>query len=174
MSELAATEKTNRDSSLKGKAVEHLVAATCILIGNGALNVSTSFVDDEGVDLVFHHRGGSTTLAVQVKARFTGSRQAENGFVLANVSASTFVPRRDLYMLFVLVDASAGSFGPVWFVPSSDFAELTRASPRGRHRFQGSLKATSNDRWRRYRCDRLELPSRIMEALAVLETERNA
>lgn len=33
------------------------------------LNASTSLVDDEGVDLVFHRREKSTTLAVQVKSR---------------------------------------------------------------------------------------------------------
>lgn len=44
---------TDRDSARKGKAVEHLVAATCILVSGLELNVSTSFVDDEGVDLVF-------------------------------------------------------------------------------------------------------------------------
>src|SRR4051794_32955551 len=43
----------NRDSGRLGKAVEHLVAATCILTSGLELNASTSFVDDEGVDLVF-------------------------------------------------------------------------------------------------------------------------
>jgi uncharacterized protein GlcG (DUF336 family) len=46
-----------------------LVAASCILTSGLKLNVSTSLVDDEGVDLVFHRRGKSTTLAVQVKSR---------------------------------------------------------------------------------------------------------
>lgn len=46
----------DQDSARKGKAVEHLVAATCILTSGLKLNVSTSLVDDEGVDLVFHRR----------------------------------------------------------------------------------------------------------------------
>ena len=54
-----------------GKAVEYLVAAACILSTRGELNVSTSMVDDEGVDLVFHRRDSSATLAVQVKARMS-------------------------------------------------------------------------------------------------------
>ena len=37
-----------------GKAANYLVAAVCILAPRGRLNVSTSIVDDEGVDLVFH------------------------------------------------------------------------------------------------------------------------
>jgi hypothetical protein len=41
----------NRDAGRLGKAVEHLVAATCILTSGLELNVSTSFGDDEGVDL---------------------------------------------------------------------------------------------------------------------------
>lgn len=46
----------NLDAALKEKAVEHLVAASCILISDLELNVSTSYVDDEEVDLVFHRR----------------------------------------------------------------------------------------------------------------------
>ena len=58
-----------------GKAAEHLVAAFCILATRGALNVSTSLVNDEGVDLVFHRRNSTTTLAVQVKARMSDSKR---------------------------------------------------------------------------------------------------
>jgi hypothetical protein len=53
------------DASRIGTAVEYLVAATCILASRGELNVSTALVDDEGVDLVFHRRGASATLAVR-------------------------------------------------------------------------------------------------------------
>jgi uncharacterized protein GlcG (DUF336 family) len=60
---------SNSDSSRMGKAVEHLVAATCILQSRARLNVSIALVDHEGVDLVFHRRGTSTTLDVQAKAR---------------------------------------------------------------------------------------------------------
>lgn len=49
-----------------GQAVEHLVAATCILTSGFELNVSTSLVDDEGVDLVLHRRDQPTTRAVQI------------------------------------------------------------------------------------------------------------
>jgi hypothetical protein len=65
-----------------GKAAEYLVAAFCILATRGALNVSTSLVDDEGVDLVFHRRNSTTTLAVQVKARMSDSKRVQSqGFV---------------------------------------------------------------------------------------------
>jgi hypothetical protein len=53
------------DASRMGKAVEYLVAASCILTTRGRLNMSTSLVDDEGVDLVFFARGSTTTLAVR-------------------------------------------------------------------------------------------------------------
>jgi hypothetical protein len=52
------------DAGRMGKAVEHLVAASCIIVTRGRLNVSTALVDDEGVDLVFHRRDSSATLAV--------------------------------------------------------------------------------------------------------------
>jgi len=41
------------------QAVEYLIAASCILASGAALNVSTSMVDDEGVDLVFHRRAAA-------------------------------------------------------------------------------------------------------------------
>ncbi len=68
-----------------GKAVEYLVAAACILATRGELNVSTSLVDDEGVDLVFHRRDSTATLAVQVKARMSDSKRVESGGFVAFV-----------------------------------------------------------------------------------------
>ena len=68
------------DSGKIDAAVEHLVAASCILASGGALNVSTSLVDDEGVDLVFHRRGSPTTLAVQVKSRSKDTSVVQRGF----------------------------------------------------------------------------------------------
>jgi len=54
-------ESKHAGSARKGKAVEHLVAASCILASGGELNASTALVDDEGVDIVFHRRGRSTS-----------------------------------------------------------------------------------------------------------------
>lgn len=83
----------NRDAARKGKTVEHLVAATCVLSSGLKLNVSTSLVDDEGVDLVFHRREQSTTLAVQVKSRTIAAKTIANGSRFqANVGANTFRP----------------------------------------------------------------------------------
>jgi hypothetical protein len=59
------------DASRMGNAAEHLIAAFCIMATRGALNGSTALVDDEGIDLVFHRRGSTATLAVQVKARMS-------------------------------------------------------------------------------------------------------
>lgn len=50
-------QERSAHASRVGKAVEHLVAAGCILISDAKLNVSTSLVDDEGVDLVFSPKG---------------------------------------------------------------------------------------------------------------------
>lgn len=52
------------DAGRMGKAAELLVAATCILQSRGRLNVSTSVIDDEGIDLAYHLRGHTTRLAV--------------------------------------------------------------------------------------------------------------
>lgn len=157
----------NRDSARKGKAVEHLVAATCILASGLKLNVSTSLVDDEGVDLVFHRRGQSTTLAVQVKSRMlTASTIAKREMFRANVGANTFRPRRDLYMLFVAVNASEGTFPFAWFVPSEWFAQqFAKPNSQNRFAFTASTKTTSKDRWSEFRCERADLADRVLMAL---------
>ena len=106
-----------------GKAVEHLVASTCIIQSRARLNVSTSLVDDEGVDLVFHRRGGTATLAVQVKARMSDSKQLAGGTFRQNVRMVSLKPRPDLYGLFVAVDVPSGTFDTCWFIPSADLAK---------------------------------------------------
>jgi len=54
------------DAGRMGKAAEHLVAAFCILATRGELNVSTSLVDDERVDLVFHRRNFTARSLVRI------------------------------------------------------------------------------------------------------------
>jgi tetratricopeptide (TPR) repeat protein len=160
----------NQDSARKGTAVEHLIAAHCMLASDFELNVSTTLVDDEGVDLVFHRRGQAATLAVQVKSRSwsTSMMQRSETFV-AQVRAATFQRRRDLYMLFVAVDAQFGEYGPVWFIGSEDFADVIQPNQRNRLRFSASASPASRDRWSSYRLERSELPGRILQELTRLE-----
>lgn len=160
----------NRDSARMGKAVEHLVAATCILVSGLELNVSTSFVDDEGVDLVFHRRESSTTLAVQVKSRSMSAKTIANRErFIANVGTSTFRARDDLHILFVAVQTDVGTFDPVWLVPSKDLAAIKKPGARGRYQFSASMKAATKDQWSKYRSTRAELPARILAVLDSLQ-----
>ncbi|SRR6266542_3107940 len=82
-------------SSWKGRAIEQLIAAKCILGSNGRLNVSTPFADDAGVELVFHLRDRPATLAVQVKSRFRSAHFPKNTY-RTQVRLATFAPRDDL------------------------------------------------------------------------------
>ena len=50
------TVSKNAASARKGRAVEHLVAAICVLASGGELNALTALVDDEGVDLGLKRR----------------------------------------------------------------------------------------------------------------------
>lgn len=155
----------DQDSARKGKAVEHLVAATCILTSGLKLNVSTSLVDDEGVDLVFHQREKSKTLAVQVKSRTTATKGiSQRGRFSAQVRAATFRPRSDLYMLFVPVDAEQGTFPFVWLIPSKHFARRP-ANSRGRRVFIASMKDGTEDQWSKYRVARADLADAILAAI---------
>jgi hypothetical protein len=155
-----------------GKAVEYLVASSCILATRGELNVSTSLIDDEGVDLVFNRRNGTATLAVQVKARMSDSKRVQSGGVVAFIRSQTFTPRPDLDLLFVAVDIERGAVMHAWLVPSEDFASIvTAASRSGRLRFGASMKPDSNDRWVTYRLEAGQLAPRILERLAHLDAQ---
>lgn len=159
-------------SGRKGKAVEHLIAASCILATGGELNASTSLVDDEGVDLVFHRRGTSRTLAVQVKARFSDVEgsvhlRTKERFI-ADVRAVTFQPRDGLAMLFVAANAADADFGPVWLVPSHEFSRHALRTGHDKLRFTASAKATSNDKWTPYRLTKQQLAPAILERLESL------
>jgi hypothetical protein len=154
------------DAGRMGKAAEYLVAAVCILATRGRLNVSTSIVDDEGVDLVFHLRDSTATLAVQVKARMTDGAVAQRGRIQAQVRSQTFRPRDDLDMLFVLVDNLNGAIEAAWLVPSADFDRLHgRPTTRGNFRFSASTKAGTRDQWSAYRVTAGELAEKIMNRL---------
>ena len=162
----AMTGSTDKQAARKGKAVEHLIAASCILASGCELNASTSLVDDEGVDIVFHRRGRSRTVAVQVKSRFEGtSMLSKKGAFVAGVRKVAFRPREDLYLLFVVVNPDAPDFGPVWLVPSHDFGERVKPNPAGLLRFRASVKIDTKDQWSKYRLDKPELPSRLLAIL---------
>ena len=151
-----------------GKAAEHLVAAACIISTRGRLNVSTSLVDDEGVDLVFHRRNSPVTLAVQVKSRFSDSKRIRSGSLVAFVRGATFQPRSDMDLLFVAVDVQQGAYTSAWLVPSPEFAAGTSVNGQGRRRFYASLNETSAARWAKYRLTPPELPERILGRLVEL------
>jgi hypothetical protein len=158
-------------SSRKGKAVEHLIAASCILASGGDLNASTSLVDDEGVDIVFHRRDRPRTLAVQVKSRFDeeggSSHLHQQGRFIADVRAVSFQPRDNYYLLFVAVRSEDADFGPVWLVPSHDFARKAGSGSANRTtlRISASARPGSQDRWRTYRLEKAELAPAILDAL---------
>lgn len=113
-----------------GKAAEHLVAACCVLATRGQLNVSTSMVDDEGIDLVFHRRGSTATLGIQVRARTSDSRRVASGGFVAFVRSQTFAPRPDLDMPFVAIDIKLGVVQKAWLVPSEDTQRCSASQTR--------------------------------------------
>jgi hypothetical protein len=161
----------SRGSSWKGRAVEWLVAAQCILASNGRLNVSTAMVDDEGVDLVFNLKGTSKTLAVQVKSRFASTKLFQKRRIYrAQIRRKVFHPRKDLHVLFVLFDdVEAFDIREAWLVPSLRFQELTAAQTESRPQlvFAVNTRGTTNI-WFPYRCTRQSLAQRIVKAIEEL------
>lgn len=154
------------DAGRKGKAVEHLIAALCVLGSGGELNAWTSLVDDEGVDLVLQQRNRPETLSLQVKSRLTTARGiAERKRFQSQVRGATLRPRDDLYMLFVVANPATLDLGPIWLVPSKEFIENAPAGSTGKHRFVASAKSGTKDRWADYLVEKADLPSHLLAAL---------
>lgn len=146
-------QSKNASSARKGKAVEQLVAAVCVLATAGELNALTALVDDEGVDVGFKRRNGTRTLDVQVKARFTdedGSKALrEQGAFSSDVRQETFRERDDLYMLYLAVNGSRAEIEKAWLVPSTVLAaEAIVVTKQGKEhlRFSGSAKSDTEDK----------------------------
>lgn len=168
----------NASSARKGKAVEQLVAATCVLATGGQLNALTALVDDEGVDIGFKRRNGTRVLDVQVKARFSdedGSKALrERGRFSSDVRMETFRPRDDLFMLYLAINAARAEIELAWLVPSLVLAEegiVVTKQGKKHVRLVASAKPDTEDKWRPFRCGREELPQRLAEILAELEPE---
>ena len=104
-----------------GKVVEYLIAASCILATAGELNVSTSLVDDKGVDLVFHRRDRGATLAVQVEARMSTSKRVRSQGVVAFVRPRRSSRARTWTCCSCAVDVERGAVLVAWLVPSPVF-----------------------------------------------------
>lgn len=158
-------------SSWKGKAIEQLIAAKCVLGSNGRLNVSTPFVDDAGVDLVFNLRGYPAILAVQVKARFRSSSLKRNIF-MTQIRRATFQRRADLALLFVLYDdVKAQDLEVGWLVPADQFADLTMTQKeRPRLVFAVSVNGREN-MWAKYRHEPPDLPKAVAALLELLNQD---
>ena len=154
----------------RGIASESLVASMCVLGSDGELNVATSLVDDEGVDLVFYRSAGEPTLSVQVKSHFFDAPgKIERRGAKALLNPGTFRPRRDLYLLFLVVNQYEARIHTAWFVPSVEFGKSKTGKNR---RFQASPDPDSGSPWVDYLMDLPgagELADRIMSALAGLE-----
>lgn len=170
---MAVASEAYPGASWKGKAVEQLVAAKCVLGSGGRLNVSTPFVDDAGVDLVFNLRDHPATLAVQVKSRFRSARLRR--IFMTQVRRATFQPRPDLALLFVLYDdVTANDLETTWLVPADQFADRTGAQGAGTGRlvFAVSLGGARN-RWTEFRHRPVDLPGAVVGLLQRLnEQER--
>lgn len=154
----------------RGIASESLVASMCILGSDGELNVATSLVDDEGVDLVFYRSAGGPTLSVQVKSHFFDAPgKIERRSVNFLLNPRVFGARDDLYLLFLVVDQYAARIETAWFVPSEKFIERKTGKNL---RFQASPDRGSGSPWEHYLVDPLgarELAGHIMSVLAGLE-----
>lgn len=157
------------EGEAQGIAAESLVASMCVLGSDGELNVATSLVDDEGVDLVFYRSTGGPTLSVQVKSHFYDApEKIERRGVNALLNPRVFSARDDLYLLFLVVDQYEARVQTAWLVPSVEFSNRRTGKNL---RFQASADPDSGSPWAHFLVDPLgarELAGHIMSVLARL------
>lgn len=152
----------------KGRAIEQLVAAHCVLASGGTLNVSTPMYDDEGVDLVFSLRGQPATLAVQVKSRFSTSRRVRGGSFRMDVKKSTFKARPDLALIGILYNEETHRVTDTWVIPSRQFGRLVRGQRHGVGKLwvmRTGLNEQKVDKWSHFKTDWERLPESVVRLL---------
>jgi hypothetical protein len=154
-------------ASQTGKAVEHLLAAYCILTSDGQRNVSLPLVDEEGIDLILNLNGKRKRLLLQVKSR---ANLTVNDTYRTQVREQTLHPRDDVYLLFVNIDCDTASFtNKMWLIPSKDLNRHSALpdSTSSRRVFQSRFDSPS-DKWARYRIEPKELATELMDILGQL------
>jgi len=159
--------KTNSTLNATQKAgiTETLFALSCLLGSSGNLSLATPFVDDEGVDIIVYRRKvGGPPLYIQVKSRFTLTGR---GQYRAQVRKQSFLPRKDLYIVFVYFDTQKIQLGEtLWFIPSLDFKKLISGQGSNRKNYVFSTKFNSrNDMWAQYKLKLSEISSVIESIL---------
>ena len=149
-------------STQKGKVVESLIAANCILGSDGKLSVCVPLVDDEGVDMVLTPKGGGQSIFVQVKSRFTLTGK---GYYRTQIKKKNFLPRENLYIIFAYYDSEKAQLGEtLWLVPSVDFDKNLKGQLKKQYYiFQSGF--TSQDMWEPFRLKLSDLPQRILSLL---------
>lgn len=169
MQEAKLATSAVRGNHSKGKPVELFIAAYCMLASRNRLNVATSYIDDEGVDLFVNRWRGRSTLALQVKSKYSDSVEIGRDEFIVNVSRRTFEPRPNYYVVFVLVDEELVRLNPMWLVPSQVLGEKSPGSEDIRFAANLATVGKGLGQWEEYVVTLEGLPSKILGILDGLE-----
>ena len=161
-------ERCSRQS-LEGQARRAVIAAYCMLASRNRLNVATSYIDDEGVDLFVNRWRGRSTLALQVKSKYSDSVEIGRDEFIVNVSRRTFEPRPNYYVVFVLVDEELVRLNPMWLVPSQVLGEKSPGSKDIRFAANLATVGKGLGQWEEYVVTLEGLPGKILGILDGLE-----
>lgn len=142
------------------------MASVCILATRGRLNVSTSLVDDEGVDLVFHLPNSVATLAVEMKARMTEGAMVGRG---PSKPKSGHRPSRPVRTSTCCSSSSTtrGRHRHRLARPQRRLRGPARTADGGL-RFSAAISPASTDKWSPYRLIAAALPLEVVNRLKQL------
>ncbi len=169
----SGNEISTLSASQKGKIVEQLIGATCVLQSDGRLRISIPLVDDEGVDLIVSDKNTDKVLLLQIKSRFT----LHNGNYRTDVRRVALHASKNRYLLFVYYDRENANLGKtMWLVPSLKFEELLsgQRADRDTYVFQSRF-TSSNDMWAPYKIAAEDLAGALVKYLTLspdLRTEQ--
>ena len=137
-----------------GAIGESLVAAGLMAASGGRLAPFKPLADDDGIDLLLFDKLAGTAIPLQVKSR-TGFDDPKAQTVQFDIQQSTFAERG--YSLLALLNGTA--VRKVWLIPGERLAEVARRKA-GKFVVVACAKAGSNDRYREFRHDSLEVVAR--------------
>lgn len=143
----------------KGNIIESQIANTLILISEGRLCPSIPIVDDSGIDLIVNKKNSFKAIFVQVKSRFVTNARYENRLDF-QVKRETFSVSDNFFILCVYFDTSKSEIDTMWLIPSTEIIK-SAVKVKNEYRIVANRGDRTNDKWSKYKVDKVQLVSRL-------------
>lgn len=158
-------------STAKGDIVEDRIKELVLLHGQGLLNVYKPVSDTEGVDLIVVKNGMFQPIFIQVKGRFTLTKQ---GAFLMDIRLKTFNPHHSYYVVGAFFNQGKLEIDDyILLIPTKvikNKAVPIKAGKEKRFRVATILNPKTKSKWGKYIIKKTELANILIEKFEEMST----